>query len=66
VDEVRVHLVQAGAIPIVFSHLNGSFPNHFFDDRTGNAARGGSSEHRQAAAKAQREQTKAEKLILRR
>jgi hypothetical protein len=66
VDEVRVHLVQAGAIPIVFSHLNGSFPNHLFDDRMGNAARGGSSEHRQAAAKAQREQTKAEKLILRR
>ena len=61
---MRVHLVQAGAIPIVFQHLNGSFPNHLFARKKSNA--GGSAEQRQAAAKAAREQIKAEKLILRR
>jgi hypothetical protein len=65
VDEVRVRLILSGAVPIVFSHLNGTFSSSIFNAQDGKAVRR-NAEKREAVAKLERECIRTEKLILKR
>jgi len=62
---VRVRLILSGAVPIVFSHLNGTFSSTIFNNQNGNAVRR-NAEKREAVAKLERERIRSEKLILKR